>query len=42
MKNYTLKTVFWNDGMLAITFFETVRRDLKLVEYGDEYCCREL
>ena len=33
VKIYTLKIVFWNDGMLAITFFETVRRDLKLVEY---------
>ena len=32
VKKYMLKIVFWNDGMLLITFYETVRCDLILVE----------
>ena len=32
MKNYTLTIVFRNDGMLAVTFSETVKRDLTLVK----------
>ena len=30
MKNYTRTVVFRNDGMLAVTIFETVRLDLIL------------